>query len=457
MEGEAMTGKACGLRGFVWGLVSLAVILGGCAALGLAPPEVAGPRLFTFPGDWTKVPAKTVTLFYPGQASWEFLTSNDHPGAPALEAGCTGCHAGQEKTLGGKLVQAGPREADPIPGKAPSIDLTVRAAYDAEFIYFQFRWATATPHAIHTLWRYDGKQWVAWGGPKPDATKKGIPPSYEDRLAVLLDDPDNVPAFDGSAATFSQVGCWMTCHTSMRAMPKDVPRNAIEPHPYWGRQGRKVGDIRKYLLISRTARDEAGAWDKVKPAAELTRLKAAGKFLDLWQWRAARSNGVGYTSDDWVLEYRNGDAGRAPFFSRPKPEFMYNEKVVGFRAIPEADLPARMGQAALIEGKNAVPLDPNARFAVGDLLPQYLQREPQGSGADVQASGRYADGHWVVELRRKLNTGNADDKVLRPGKAYPVGFSIFDDTVSNRRHYVTLPLTVGLGVDGDVKAVKVGP
>ncbi|KKU99682.1 MAG: hypothetical protein UY34_C0040G0008, partial [Parcubacteria group bacterium GW2011_GWA2_48_9] len=49
------------------------------------------------------------------------------------------------------------------------------------------------------------------------------------------------------------------------------------------------------------------------------------------------------------------------------------------------------------------------------------------------------------------------DKVLRPGRAYPIGFSIFDDTVSNRRHYVTLPLTLGLGVDGDVRAVKVGP
>ena len=438
-------------------LLLVTAIAGSCATLARGPAEVAGPRLFTFPGDWNKVPAKTITLFYPGQASWEFLTSDAHPGAPALEVGCNTCHAGQQKTLGAKLVQAGQREADPIPGKAPSIDLTVRAAYDNEFAYFQFRWATATPHAVHTVWRYDGKQWVVWGGPKPDATKKGIPPSYEDRLAIIWDDPDNVQAFDGSKATFSQVGCWMTCHASMRAMPKDVPRSAIEPHPYWGRQGRKVGDIRKYLLISRTARDEAGGWDKVKPVAEVNRLKAAGKFLDLWQWRAARSNGVGYASDDWVLEYRNGDAGRAPFFSPSKPEFMYDEKITGFRAIPEVALPARMGQAGLIQGKNAVAFDPNAKFAVGDLLPQYMLREPQGSSADVQAFGRYADGHWTVELRRKLNTGNADDKVLRPGKAYPVGFSIFDDTVSNRRHYVTLPLTVGLGMEGDIKAVKVGP
>ena len=65
-------------------------------------------------------------------------------------------------------------------------------------------------------------------------------------------------------------------------------------------------------MITRTAQDEAGAWDKVKPAADLNKLKTAGKFLDLWQWRAARSNAVGYASDDWVMEYRNGDAGGLP-------------------------------------------------------------------------------------------------------------------------------------------------
>jgi hypothetical protein len=243
----------------------------------------------------------------------------------------------------------------------------------------------------------------------------------------------------------------------MRAMPNDVRRSEIDTHAYWGQKGRRVGDIRKYLLITRTARDEAGAWDKVKPAADLNNLKTTGKFLDLWQWRAARSNAVGYASDDWVLEYRNSDAGRSPFFNTPKPQFMYDEKTLGFRAIPEAELQSRMAQAALIEKKTAVPVDPNAKFSVGDLLPQYILREPQGSGADIQAFGRYIDGHWVVELRRKLNTGYADDKVLRAGRAYPIGFAIFDDTVSNRRHYVTLPLTLGLGVDADVRAVKVGP
>jgi len=445
-------------RWTAWAMVLCAgaAIIGSCALLSQGPAQIAGTRMFEFPSDWEKIPAKEITLFYPGQASWQYLVSNAHPGSKAIDVGCNTCHKGQEKTLGAKLVQGGSLETDPIAGKAPTVDLTVRAAYDSEFVYFQFRWKTDTPYATHTMWRYDGKQWVSWGGPKPDVTKKGMPPSYEDRIAVLLDEPDNVPAYEGASSTFSQVGCWMTCHNSMRAMSKDVPRAAIDPHPYWGAKGRRVGDIRKYLLITRTTQDDAGAWDQVKPAAELNKLKSGGKFLDLWQWRAARSNAVGYASDDWVQEYRNGDAGRSPFFNPPKPQFMYDEKMTGFRAIPEGQLRARMGEAALIEKKNAAALDPNAKFNVGDLLPQYLQREPEGSAADVQAYGRYADGHWTVEMRRRLNTAQADDKVLKLGTAYPIGFAIFHDAVSNRRHYVTLPLTLGLGVGGDVTALKVG-
>jgi len=44
-------------------LLAIAAIVASCATLGRAPSEVAGPRPFTFPGDWSKVPAKTITLF----------------------------------------------------------------------------------------------------------------------------------------------------------------------------------------------------------------------------------------------------------------------------------------------------------------------------------------------------------------------------------------------------------
>ena len=440
-------------------LLAIAAIVASCATLGRAPSEVAGPRPFTFPGDWSKVPAKTITLFYPAQASWEFLMSPQHPGAEPLKTGtlaCASCHGGQQAKLGASLVKHPKLEPDPIAGKRPTLDLAVRAAFDAQFVYFRFEWESAQPGVTHTLWRYDGKKWVRGGGPKPDVTKKGIPPSYEDRLAVLIGEPNTIPAYDGAQVTFSQAGCFITCHNSMRAMPKEPSKQALSAHPYWGQAGKKRDDIRKYLLISRTAQDEAGAWDKVKAPQELEALRKAGKFLDLWQWRAARSNPLGYAGDDYVLDYRWFDKGKNSFTSPGEPKWMYDKSKMGFSAIPEADLPKMLEKFPLIIGKNAVALDPATPFKEGDILPHPVLQEPTESIADVLAHGVWKSGKWTVELRRKLNTNQPDDKALAPGRVYDIGFSVFEDRVSNRRHLVTLPpVTLGLGVEADIKAVRI--
>ena len=57
--------------------------------------------------DWNKIEAKQVTLFYPGQSSWEWLlTKKDHSGAKNFRKGkgCRECHQGEEKDMGNLLV-----------------------------------------------------------------------------------------------------------------------------------------------------------------------------------------------------------------------------------------------------------------------------------------------------------------------------------------------------------------
>jgi len=436
-------------------LLVAGVALATCTMLSLSQ----APREIAFTGDWEKIPAKTVTLFYPAQSSWEFLTSTAHPGAEPLKAGtsCATCHEplGGAAKLGSSLVKHAKLEPDPIAGKRPTVNISVKAAFDNEHIYFRFQWDSKEPGVTHTLWRYDGAKWVAWGGPKPDALKKGIPPSYEDRLAILIGERDAIPAYDGAKVTFSQAGCFITCHNSMRAMPREPSRQTLNAHPYWGEKGRRVGDIRKYLLLTRTGQDEAGAWDKVKSPGELEKLKKAGKFLDLWQWRAARSNPSGHAGDDYVFEYRLFDGGKNIFTTPNKPTWMYDPSKMGFAAIPEADLTKMLDKFPLVIGRNAIPFDPKASFKEGDILPQPVLQEPSGSVADVQANGVWENARWTVDLKRKLDTGNPDDRVLEPGKLYDIGFAVFEDKVSNRRHHVTLPpLTLGLEVDADIRAVR---
>ena len=68
--------------------------------------------------DWSRIPAATVTLFYPGQSSYEWLRKG-HPGASAVQAGqaCVICHKGSEKARGEKLVKGGALEPTPVKGK----------------------------------------------------------------------------------------------------------------------------------------------------------------------------------------------------------------------------------------------------------------------------------------------------------------------------------------------------
>jgi len=37
---------------------------------------------------------------------------------------------------------------------------------------------------------------------------------------------------------------------------------------------------------------------------------------------------------------------------------------------------------------------------------------------------------------------------------YTIGIGLFDDHVSNRRHYVSFETTLGLGTEADIQAVK---
>src|SRR5574341_315460 len=198
-----------------------------------APPVIKAAGLFTFPGDWSKIPAATITVFYPAQSSWEFLTSGSHPGSKEVLAGtaCQTCHQTQEKTLGERLVKGGPREPDPVAGKRGSVDVSTRAAFDDQYIYMRFEWAAPRPGVGHETWRFDGSRWIPWGGPKPEATKHNIPASYEDRLALMLAER-NVQAADRAQTGFNQAGCFIACHNSMRNMPNAVSGDRVRNHPY---------------------------------------------------------------------------------------------------------------------------------------------------------------------------------------------------------------------------------
>jgi len=404
--------------------------------------------------NWSKVPAKTLTLFYPGQSTYQWLRSTEHPGSSMVSKGeaCVTCHKGQEQQKGDKLVKANKLEPTPVDGKNGSIPLKLQVAYDNENAYFRFQWKTNAPHPgdAYPFLRFDGKEWKPYGAQKlAAAARKGEQPGiYEDRLNMMID--------DGKVPGFAKQGCWLTCHNGERDTPNQPTKEQVQANALF--KALKKNDVRKYLPSTRT--DAAASWDKGKNLEEVAKIKAAGGFLDLIQWRAHRSNPVGMADDGYVLEYRNFDAGKNPFASNmdaqaKQPKFMYDEKKVGKKALRIEDL--RKTSTVLVPGETAVPFDPNAGWKEGDLVSQYVvsRDNAAGSAADnKQAKGTWKDGMWTVVWARKLNLDNPDDKALKAGKAYNFAFAVHDDNVTSRGHFVSFPLTVGLGAKADIQATK---
>jgi hypothetical protein len=404
--------------------------------------------------NWNNVATKTVTLFYPAQSTYQWIRSSAHPGAAIVTGGgaCLTCHNGGEEKLGNKLVKANPLEPTPVAGKNGVIQLNIQIAYDNENAYFRAQWKTqnAYPGEAHPFVRYDGKEWKPYGFPKLDAVvQKGEQPGiYEDRFSIMID--------DGGVPAFANQGCWLTCHNGERDNPKFASRAEVGANPLY--QVLKQIDVRKYLPSTRT--DADASWDKGKSPEEIAKIKLAGGFLELMQWRAHRSNPVGMADDGYVLEYRLSDAGGNPFGSNvdPKthqPRFMYDEKKVGKKALVAEDI--RKMSTALIRDQNAVPFDPDAGWKTGDLIPEYVLNKDgaKGSGADNKnVKGAWKDGMWTVVWIRPLKLTNPDDKALNEDKVYNFSFAVHDDNITTRGHHVSFPITVGFGAKAAIEATK---
>jgi len=352
------------------------------------------------------------------------------------------------------MVKEGRLESIPIPGKKGVLPLAVQAAHDSDYLYLRFQWKSQMNREgrMHDMIRYDGKKWSWYGKHRADnKVRSGKTPAiYEDRFAIMID--------DGKVPMFKEQGCWLTCHEAMRHMPERPDAAAVKAHAYLGKVLKKK-DIRKYLPSSRT--DENASWDAVKSPAEIKALKAAGQFVDLMQWRVARSNAVGMADDGYVLEYRLFDKGKKMFSwnvnkKTMTPKYMFDAKKVGYNALRESDFTDPKKPMAIVKERNAVAYDAKAGFKKGDILPgRLLTTKTEGSAGDNDsAKGTWKNGTYTLVWRRKLDTGHPmDDKIMKVGGVYTIGLGIHDDNVTTRFHQVSFPLSLGIGADADIKAV----
>ena len=238
--------------------------------------------------DWTAVAGTDVTLFYPGQASFEWVQNGkQHGGARPLTKGgdkCSTCHANELEAIGTKVVTSAEGievEPTPIPGKRGTIDATIQAAHDGETAYFRVTF----PEASHA--------------PVPFVDGGKLDPENPVKLAMMI---------SGTGIELgAQAGCWVTCHADNTYMPFAPEADAIA-----GAEGdvaarlEAEANITKYLTESRTEvevkgrRGKAqGGWDKLRTSEEIDQLLADGTFMDL-----LRVYGDGSATNGYLLERR---------------------------------------------------------------------------------------------------------------------------------------------------------
>ncbi|MCG7520976.1 NapC/NirT family cytochrome c [Ruegeria sp. Ofav3-42] len=236
--------------------------------------------------NWNAVASADLKLFYPGQASFEWVQNGKfHGGARPLTKGgdqCTTCHAKELDTIGNKIVAGGELEPTPIPGKRGVIDATVQATHDDENLYIRLQW----PDAGHN--------------PAPFVDGGKMDPDNQIKVAMMI---------TGTGIELGeQVGCWASCHADNTYMPFDPGSDAIAANGDFTSRMSTQDTVSKYISESRTKVEvkgrrgkPLGGWDQLEAEAQIEQYLDDGTYLDLMRVYADGSATNGYLLEQRVV------------------------------------------------------------------------------------------------------------------------------------------------------------
>lgn len=239
--------------------------------------------------DWDAVTSTDLTLFYPGQASFEWVQNGGlHGGARPLTKGgdnCTTCHAKELETIGNKIVAGGELEPTPIPGKRGTISATLQATHDDDNAYFRLQWLDAGHN------------------PAPFAEGGKMDPDNQIKVAMMV---------TGTGIELGeQAGCWVSCHADNTYMPFAPDGDAIAASGDVAAQIQATDTVFKYLSESRTKVEvkgrrgkPLGGWDKPVTPEQIEQYLADGTYMDLMRVYAD-----GTSSNGYILERRVENGG----------------------------------------------------------------------------------------------------------------------------------------------------
>jgi len=242
------------------------------------------------------------------------------------------------------------------------VQVDIRAFYTDDDLFLRLSWEDATRDQSMLDWLFDGEQWQNTG-------------QIEDGFGLLWD----------AKGQFNDFSCSYACH------------------------------INKFGVNQNSFR-----------ASNKMRMVQEKAWLDLWNWKAARTAKLGF-ADDRYLDSKgmHGDTPGELFTENSKAYLNNQDNVKPFSA---EDMP--------IYDAERLPADEGSR-PPGSVAPGYLVKRPVAGRADVSAVSRYEQGRWIVTLQRALQTGDPYDVVFVPGDEMGVAFGLALMDHSLYEHYAS--------------------
>jgi Ethylbenzene dehydrogenase len=196
-----------------------------------------------------------------------------------------------------------------------------------------------------------------------------------------------------------------------------------------------------------------------------------GSIADLWHWKSVRSQPSGIMDDNsfgppvepkpeeiaGTSRYKAGyatDPGKAAYsnnfehqgpggYREPiQPKRLPADLAALQRRIGPVDLDLTVNDRAPIYMTEAesVPYSPelDAAIPVDTVIPGVLIADKpwEGDRADVRSSAQWEDGHWTLEVSRKLITGSKVDLPFAPEEQLYFWVSVFDHTQTRHSRHM---------------------
>jgi hypothetical protein len=159
-------------------------------------------------------------------------------------------------------------------------------------------------------------------------------------------------------------------------------------------------------------------------------------FVDVWHWKAYRSNPMGVADDKrWETDDRHSDPGTSSYSDNGPdpsdlPEFMaVSDPGANVDFIVDAASLGNFDPYSVMSSTfaEATTFDGGANFTNGDVIPGYKLRTSSGDRGNVMAAGKWENGFWTVEFKR-VNSGSDYDFAVTSGGTVDFTHEIFDNT-----------------------------